>query len=228
MAILATLQRSMALVSEELFWRYWVLTGGRSSAVTIQELIDPARPFTPMLRACVDELEKKKIRVIDVGSGPITHIGRVHPFLSIEVVATDFLASRYNRILSAHKIIAPVATQFADAEKLTELFSENSFDLAVANNSLDHCASPLTAIDEMIKVVSPDCSVFLRHRENEAVRAKYRGLHQWNFQQKDGNPFLWNRDERINLREYFGSRVSIETVPEVDHIVIVLKKNRPH
>lgn len=227
MAIFTKIQRRLALVTEEIFWRYWVLTGGRSSAITIQELIDPARPFTSMLRPYVDELGKKNIRVLDVGSGPITHIGRAHPFLSIEVVATDFLASRYNRILSSHRISPPVLTQFADAEKLTDIFAENSFDLAVANNSLDHCAAPIKAIDEMIKVISPGCSVFLRHRENEAVRAKYRGLHQWNFQQENGNPYLWNRDERIDLREYFGSRASVEMVPEADHVVILLKKNKP-
>ena len=200
------------------------MTGGRSSAVTVQALLDPELQFMPILRACVDDLEKKKIRVLDVGSGPITHIGRKHPFLSVEVVATDFLANRYNRMLHSHRISPPVATRFADAEKLTEAFPENSFDLAVANNSLDHCASPIKAIDEMIKVVLPGCRVFLRHRENEAVRAKYRGLHQWNFQREDRKPYLWNRNERIDIYEYFKARATVELISEPDHIIIMLTK----
>lgn len=122
MEVFSKVQRNIALLSEELFWRYWLMTGGRSSAVTVQALLDPELQFMPILRACVDDLEKKKIRVLDVGSGPITHIGRKHPFLSVEVVATDFLADRYNRMLHSHRISPPVATRFADAENLRRFF----------------------------------------------------------------------------------------------------------
>lgn len=224
MTLFSGIQRKIGLVKEELFWRYWVKTGGVRSAVTLRPLLDPERPFTPMLRRCVDDLGKQKIRVLDVGSGPITHIGRSHPFLVVEVIATDFLADRYNRILSSHKISPPVKTIFADAERLTDLFAENSFDLVVANNSLDHCASPIQAIHEMIKVASPGGCIFLRHRQNEAVRSKYRGLHQWNFSEENGNPYLWSRTERLDLNNYLLPQVSVELIPEIDHIVMMMKK----
>jgi ubiquinone/menaquinone biosynthesis C-methylase UbiE len=226
MTLLSKIQRKIGLFKEEFFWRGWLMTGGVRSAVTLKSLLDPERPFTPMLRRCVDDLGKEKIRVLDVGSGPITHIGRNHPFLAVEVVATDFLADRYNRLLQSHKISAPVKTIFADAERLTDVFAENSFDLVVANNSLDHCASPIHAIREMIKVASPGSHVFLRHRENEAVRSRYRGLHQWNFSQENGHPYLWSRSERVDLDDkQLLHHVSIELIPELEHIVVMMKKH---
>lgn len=224
MRLLSRILRTSALLSEELFWRYWVFTGGRSSDVTLASLLDPQRPFTAELRPFVDATRKAAVRVLDVGAGPITHIGRAHPTLKIEVVATDFLANQYNRILSLHKVAPPVATVFADAEKLCDQFQNDSFDLAVANNSLDHCQSPVTAIEQMLKVVMPGAFVYLRHRENEAVRAKYRGLHQWNFAVVEGRACLWNRQTHIDIAAHLGPKVSVQTLPETDHAVVVLHK----
>lgn len=224
MGLFAAIQRGVALVREELFWRYWVITRGTRSAMPLDPLLAENLPFPEHLQEYVESLGKNSVRVLDVGSGPITHIGRTHPTLKIEVVPTDFLADRYNRIFASHKITPPVKTIFADAENLRSQFPENSFDLVVANNSLDHCASPVKAVEEMICVASSGSTVFLRHRENEAVRAKYQGLHQWNFSQKNGHPTLWNKEHEIDLQERFGDRVEITMIPDDEHIVIAMKK----
>lgn len=220
----AALSRKFGLLTEELFWRYWILTKGRGSAIGLDELLDPQRPFNPAYVDYLLEQKRETYRVLDVGSGPLTHLGSAHPTLRIQVVASDFLAGRYNRILASHGITPPNKTVLADAENLCDVFPRSSFDFVVANNSLDHCTNPLRAIEQIVEVLAPGSFAILRHRENEAVRARYQGLHQWNFSTDEGQPTLWNPRERIQLSDHFRGQADLRVLPEKEHIVIELHK----
>ncbi len=218
------LKRRFGLLTEELFWRYWILTKGRGSVIGLDELLNPQRPFNPAYVAYLLQQKRDTYRVLDVGSGPLTHLGPAHPSLRIQVVASDFLADRYNRILASHAITPPNKTVFADAENLGAVFPRDSFEFVVANNSLDHCARPLGAIEQIVEVLAPGSFAILRHRENEAVRAHYQGLHQWNFSTDDGKPILWNRQEKIRLNEHLDGRADLKVLPEKGHVVIEVHK----
>lgn len=218
------LKRKFGLLTEELFWRYWIVSKGRGSDIGLTELLRPDRPFNPAYVGYLQCLKRDSYRVLDVGSGPLTHLGSEHPNLHIKVVASDFLANRYNRILTSHGIEPPNKTVFADAEKLCETFAPSSFDFIVANNSLDHCTNPLRAVEQIVEVLAPDSFAILRHRENEAVRARYQGLHQWNFSTAEGQPTLWNPREHVQLSDHFRGRVDLRVLPEKEHIVIELHK----
>jgi len=224
MKVFGKIQRKIAFLREELFWRHWFTTKGISSAVPLDQLLDPNLPFPELLRPFAESLPHDVLKVLDVGAGPCTHIGRKHPSKTIEVTATDILASRYQKIMDGRKIVPPVQTVYADAEALTKTFPKKFFDMAVANNSLDHCATPFKAIQEMLEVVKTGGYVILRHRENEAVRAKYHGLHQWNFLLAEGKTILWSRHEKIDLSGAFATYATINIVPDPEHVIMVMRK----
>lgn len=224
-----SIHRKIGLLLEELFWRRWIASRGASGPMPIERLLDPALPFPDLLRPFVDGLPHADLKVLDVGAGPCTYVGRRHPSRRITVTATDILAPEYRKALARRKIAPPVETIYADAEALREIFPENCFDLVVANNSIDHCAAPIKAIWEMIHVVKPGCFVVLRHRENEGERAKYLGLHGWNFCLLHGKPFLRSRHEEIDLTIAFESSASLKLLPEKGHLAIAMRKTmRPN
>ncbi|MGH9358955.1 MAG: methyltransferase domain-containing protein [Terriglobia bacterium] len=80
-----------------------------------------------------------------------------------------------------------VRTVPAKAESLRDHFEANTFHLTHARNCLDHSHSPLRAIKQMIEVTRPGGIVFLNHAVSEGENAGYRGLHQWNFQERHGD-----------------------------------------
>ena len=224
MNLLKAIDRRIGLALEVLFWRRWVATRGLASAIPIEQLLDPDRPFPAVFRPYIDDLPDTTIRVLDVGAGPITHVGRRHPTKTIVVTPTDLLADRYRDLLARAGITPPVATVYADAEALSATFPAATFHLAIGNNSIDHCSDPLKAIAEMLAVTRPGGHVVLRHRENEAQRAKYLGLHKWNFAVEHGAPLLWNPDRRIDLAQHFAATATVALPPEPGHVVIVFQR----
>jgi SAM-dependent methyltransferase len=84
-------------------------------------------------------------------------------------------------------ISPPIRTRKGYAEKLSKLFSANSFDFVLARNCVDHCYSPEKAMLEMLRVVRKNCNVLMIHYPNEGSNANYTGLHQWNFSSEGGD-----------------------------------------
>lgn len=165
------------------------------------------------------------MRILEVGSGPLTTFGTSHPDKTLEIVATDLLAETYARLLAHLKIEPPIRTVQADAERLTEVFAENSFDYVSANNCIDHCERPDRAIEQMMKVVRPGGWVALRHGENEGRRTWYLGMHGWNFSVEQGEPTLWNRRERIVIRDLTAPWGELKVLTEPGHVVFAIRKH---
>ncbi len=107
------------------------------------------------------------------------------------VRAVDPLADEYRPFLQAKGVVPPNWTERGDAEQLSTLFPENEFDLAHASNCLDHSYDPLKAFREIVTVLKPGCTAVLEHASNEAVTENYTGLHQWNFDVRDGDFIVW-------------------------------------
>lgn len=159
-----------------------------------------------------------------MGAGPMTGVGKTHPSKKIELIATDILAEEYARTLHKHGVEPPVPTLYADAEDLTAKFAEESFDYVTANNSIDHCRNPLKAMMEMLRVVKTGCYVSVRHRENEAKRTGYTGLHEWNFKLRGRTPLLWRGGEEIDIPKALAPFGSVTVFPEEQHVVFAVKK----
>jgi SAM-dependent methyltransferase len=183
------------------------------------------RPLDAFHRQFVDGLASPRVRILEVGSGPLSAIGTAHPAKSLEIVATDLLADTYARLLAHLKIEPAVRTVRADAERLTDQFTEGSFDYVTANNCIDHCTRADRAIEQMLRVTGPGGWVSLRHAENEARRTRYFGLHEWNFALEAGEPILWNRRERILIRELVAPWGELKVLSEPGHVVFAVRRH---
>src|SRR4051794_5126905 len=96
------------LPTEVEFWREWLRSGGLDWPWSYRERLDPDTPLAEPL--ILDRLSGDAVRILDVGAGPLTSLGRRHPSSSIEVVAVDPLAARYDELLAEAGVVPPVRT----------------------------------------------------------------------------------------------------------------------
>ena len=165
------------------------------------------------------------MRVLEVGAGPISNIGRHHPTKEIQLTPTDVLAKEYDRLLAARSLKPPVPTVYADAEHLSQFFAPNSFDLVYAGNCLDHMSNPRQAIEEMVKVVRPGGWIVLFHRANEAEQQDYAGLHQWNLSADEGRFILWTPTQRVDITELLAAECGTHTSLIDGHVWVEITKH---
>jgi SAM-dependent methyltransferase len=204
-------------------WEAWLTSADSDSWFDPDSVIDD-----PEIVAAIEQLDAETIRILDVGSGPVTTIQKAYPGKRIEITATDALAEQYDAILAAAGKVPPVRTINLEGERIAERYPEPAFEIAHASNALDHCYDPAVVIDGMIGAVVPGGFVLLNHHVNEAESQSYVGLHQWNLDAQDGHLVLWNRTARQDLSERFGDRceVTCETLigPDGPRLWAILRK----
>jgi SAM-dependent methyltransferase len=174
------------------FWEWYLRTGGGEWPEEFAHRTDPQAPLDDdLVLEALDEIAADEVDILDVGSGPLTTLGKVHPHKVLRITAVDPLAEEYAALLDELGIEAPVPTQRCAGEELVDRFGRERFDIAYARNSLDHSLDPVVVIGNMLDVVRPGGRVLLRHFEDEAENAAYEGLHQWNLQERDGRLLVW-------------------------------------
>lgn len=190
-------------------------TGGPDSA-TLQARMDPETPLQGELVVLLSGFSGKEVRVLDVGSGPLTSLGKTWNGRNVIITAVDPLAEQYNEILDRHGLVPPVRAVAGEAEALSKMFPPNHFDLSYSCNAIDHCYDPLLAVREMLCVTKPGGYVYLKHRRNEAEARGYHGLHQWNFFSRDGELFVGNREVVVNITEELRGTAKVACDREVE------------
>jgi SAM-dependent methyltransferase len=160
-----------------------------------KERTDPNLELNDELKALVPD-PPPVVRILDVGAGPLTRLGKRWTGRQLEIVAVDPLAAEYNALMERIGLKPLVPVTFAHGEKLAEVFPPNSFDLAYASNSLDHAYDPIAVIEQMLTVVKPRRFVYLWHFANIGRVECYAGLHQWNFDIRDGE-FIVDDGRRV-------------------------------
>lgn len=163
----------------------------------------------PVLAETLTALGPKDLRLLDVGAGPLTNLGKQVPGKRLTIYPCDPLADAYGWLLQEAGVQPPVGTLFADVENLSMYFPRDSFHAVHCANALDHTYDPLGGILEMLKVLHPWGVIHLGHFENEAEHEGYGGLHQWNLTERDGDFVLWNRREEISLRSIGAAALDI-------------------
>ena len=216
-----------ALHTDELsFWEQ-ALTDpeGKWLASEFNERTNSTLELQPYLQELIPAPVGARVRILDVGAGPLTRLGKQWKGRSLEIVPLDPLAEQYDKLLDGRHIVPPVRTIYGLAENLTSLFPESSFDLAYASNSLDHSRNPVQAIEQMVQVVKPGAYVYLWHFANVGVVELYGGLHQWNFDIVNDEFVISDGRERLCLREAISGVESItcEIKREFDNRVVVAK-----
>jgi SAM-dependent methyltransferase len=131
-------------------------------------------------------------------------------------VPVDPFAEDYDRLLRRFAVEPPVRTIKAHGERLLSHFPPGSFDIAYAVNSIDHSYDPVRIIRNMLTLVRHDGVVLLRHRLNEGEHEGYVGLHQWNFDVRDGDLVIWNHVTTQSLRHALTATGNVEAWVEDD------------
>ena len=217
------------LPSETGYWEKWIARRGDPDPGRLTDSfewrLDPESEVQEPLRGVLDRLEGPAVSILDVGAGPLTSVGKRHPGKQIEVVAIDPLAAEYDALLERAGIEPPVRTRPGRAELLLQEFGAGAFDVAHADNALDHCADPVAAIEEMFAVVRPGGYVVLRHGPNEAERNHYRGLHQWNLEASGDRLVVWGRGESHDVGSRLGPAAELRNEMRGHDLVTVIAKS---
>ena len=199
------------------WWSEWFASRGRGWPSDFEARLSPATPVQSRIAAHFPETGA--VRILDVGSGPLSRVGRAHPSVSVHVTAVDPLADEYRALLLAHTGDASMAPVRGEAEALDRVFKPSSFDLVTMENALDHCRDPLLAIRQMLAVVEPGGVILLLHEENEADAQRYEGGARWNLTEAGGRVLAWNREAMLDITtELTGSvEVSVNRPPEAGY-----------
>ena len=219
-------QWSKGIAFEVGFWETWVKSGGSEWPADYQKRLDPEMPLVEYMAAHCESLNKPKLRILDVGAGPMTLVGKKLGNKILEIVAIDPLAEQYNILLDEKGIKPLVRTQFGYGEKILEYFPKGSFDVAHAQNSLDHGMNPVQSIEQMVEVVGSPGFVFLSHAENEGKTANYGGFHQWDFTEKNGDFLVIGRNgNETNITRMLAPKAQVKTTrSEAGWIQVVISK----
>ena len=87
-------------------------------------------------------------------------------------------------------------------EYFSDFFDEDSADVVIINNALDHCIDPYKSIVESLMVLKPGGVLHLNHARAEGIKGKYTGLHQWNLDYTGDDDFIiWNYDAAVNVTQ---------------------------
>ncbi|MFO0918095.1 MAG: class I SAM-dependent methyltransferase [Planctomycetaceae bacterium] len=195
--------------SEIQFWDDYFRTGGLQWADSYGLRLDPDLSLQPRPAALLPPLQKD-VHVLDVGAGPLTHLGKKCEGKVVSITAIDPLAHEYDRILDKYQIQPLVRTKCLAAEEIAKEFPSDTFDLVFARNCIDHAYHPETAIRNMIDVVKVGSFVLLEHRPNEAENENWKGLHQWNFSLSEKGDFLIrSKRKEINMTAKYAAICTI-------------------
>ena len=196
-------------VSEIKFWDSYYRSKGMGWGEKYWLKFDPDLPLQPRVASLLQESTEPKL--LDVGAGPMTYLGKVYKGRRLNITAIDPLADDYNRILNKYYIVPNVRTEKLAAEKITSKFNSNEFDLVFARNCLDHSYNPEKAIMQMLDVVKKGCYLLLEHHPNEAEHEGYKGLHKWNFFALPNGDFIINsKFSEINMTKKHRNRCTIK------------------
>jgi SAM-dependent methyltransferase len=205
------------------FWRRWIDSRGLQWAQDFKARLDPASPLDDVLADLVQDIDSP--RMLDVGAGPLTNIGKRTVSGQVRLEACDPLAGLYGVLLDRAGIDPPVRTRFATTEDLSAFYEVDTFDCVTCCNALDHSYDPLRGIAEMLRVVKTGGHVVLRHHRNEAVAENYVGFHQWNFDLDKSSRFvIWTSEQEIDVASALPVAAKVEARYVDDDVEVVITR----
>jgi SAM-dependent methyltransferase len=204
-------QWSRGIEFELSFWRSWIETKGLSWPGDYAFRTNPGAELQWEIAGHLRGFGGGQLKILDVGAGPMTAVGKKFRGTPVDLTAVDALADAYDQ-LPFPPGLPLVRTQKCDSELLSEQFSPDSFDVVFARNTLDHGYDPVLAITEMIKVAKPGGLIVTEHHANEATAEKWQGFHQWNFRVVDSDFKIADRETTISVSEVISGLASIISI----------------
>ena len=154
----------------------------------VEKALNPATSkdvFPQRLRSYVEKSDKK-LKLLDVGSGPVSPLVWGIEMNLLEVVAIDPLADSYNNLLKKLNYSYPIVPIKCYGEDILDHFEIESFDIVYCANALDHAMSPKRCIDNIYNVLKKDGIIYLTGYIKEGTNAKWSGLHQHDLVPENG------------------------------------------
>lgn len=129
--------RRRALTDEVAFWRSLFDRTNRNERFLdlFHGRVWAERPFQPHLQKLAQHLPAgSTVRVLDVGSGPVSHVGTLSDRWRVQITAVDPLATEYIALCKEFGLTRRngVVEHAVEAETLTESFAEESLTLFIA------------------------------------------------------------------------------------------------
>lgn len=192
-----------------------------------QLMADPAAPVSdPLLKMLLARIPETEISMIDVGSGPLTVLGKTYPGKTLTLTAADPMANEYAQIMQEAGIQAPVPPVACRGEDLLSLFEANSFDIAYARNAIDHCLNPVRVITNMVHLVKPGRFVVLQHFLRVGELEFYQGEHQWNFDVQGQEFVIWRpHTPKVDMGKELVDLASVTCFLDYDWFVCLITKH---
>lgn len=181
------------------FWRSWFEEDKYAELRNIR-LTSLKSAFPPAFVRSLGVNPGDPVRVLDVGSGPISTLPSNAPENPVELVCVDALADVYNVLLDQYGYQDLPRPLKIKGEELSSVLTERRFHYVHIANALDHCEDPEKTLVEMYRVCRPGGLIAVVSVENEGEREQYQGLHQWNLEADDENLWLWRPSLRQDLR----------------------------
>jgi SAM-dependent methyltransferase len=193
---------------EKQFWEGWAKRGEA-------QLLGAVRPLEPAIAELLpgNEVRRTTYRILDVGSGAISTLGREWHGRPVLITQVDVLGYWHEALLRRYGVRQPNTVYSCRGEDMLHFLEGRQFDCVCAINSLDHTEHPDLVLRAMAELtVGP---IFLRHYACVGERLKYAGLHQWNVDVCDGRMLIWGRggSPMIDVNELLG----LSGVVQLDH-----------
>lgn len=165
--------------------------------------------------------------VYDVGSGMSyavgDHLEKDGKLIPLDIHYIDPLAFHFNRILKKYKKKLP-PIEFGMTEYLSAFIHDAS--LITIQNALDHSSAPIKGIVEALLALRKGGVLYLNHHPNEAEMEHYKGFHQYNVDEENGELVIWNQSEKTCIGQLLGSFASVEEKRmDNGHIVAIVRRN---
>ena len=222
--------RRRALREEVDYWADWIEARGGKFAGEFAYRFDPEAEVVDRALREVLAFTTDHVTILDVGAGPASMVGCRFQGRSLDVVAVDPLADKYNLLLEDAGLAPPIRTEPVEGEKLVEHFGRDRFDVAYSRNALDHTVDPVIVVEQMLAVTRPGGYLVFRHGRREAISESYVQLHQWNLDELDGDFLIWRPGTETNMTKALAARAHVRCWIEDedgDTVVTVIRKHEP-
>jgi SAM-dependent methyltransferase len=135
-----------------------VISAMKQSSARVRELLEQVRPIS------------HDARVLEVGSG--AH-GLIFFFGGEHNVGVDPLAHSYSSLFPAWQGTVPTLAAFGELLP----FADNSFDVVLCDNVVDHAESPARIVSELLRVLSPAGLLYFSVNVHHPVYSLASGAH---------------------------------------------------
>ena len=205
------------------FWSEWLNSKGGRWPLDFISRTDPKLELQRHIANVLRDFKGERLKILDVGSGPLTYVGKMFRGRPIDLVACDALATYYEE-LNFPVGLPLVSTQACDAEMLSAKFGTDVFDLTYSRNALDHSYDPIQAFREMIAVTKPRGFILAEHAPNEAIAQDWGDFHQWNFAVEGAQFVIANKEEKFVLNTLLEDEVEFVAIEAGPLLKLVMRK----